>query len=390
MRKYSCYVLFFIVLSFIVISCKNSNKTSSPSEPESTATPAFTATITLTPTPSWKFVAGVFGGSQGLDLTTSDGTHYLVVTDGDLYDYPIVYKMIGNTFVQQGDVNSLIYTGGVSDISLAVDGINIYLSYYEHSLYGTTVMKFDGNTWTVLGNRAFADTYTGSSSMDVYQGVPYLAYRDEANNYKLKVVKFNGSNWEDIGSASIPDKKVNSISIKVSNDKIYVCYMEDNPMGLSVTGKVIKYGSTIWQELGSGSFCSGPIDHLTLFVDGDTPYVAYKDGLDNCSGYNCNGITVKKLYGSSWATVGTTEFSLGTVDGVSLYVYNGMPYVAFTEAKLERNVTAMKFDGTSWVYIGKQAFMNNYSKYPKIFVYDGIPYVAATYTGAAGLMKFSN
>jgi len=34
--------------------------------------------------------------------------------------------------------------------------------------------------------------------------------------------------------------------------------------------------------------------------------------------------------------------------------------------------------------------MNNYSKYPKIFVYDGIPYVAATYTGAAGLMKFSN
>ncbi|PKL90749.1 MAG: hypothetical protein CVV21_11390 [Candidatus Goldiibacteriota bacterium HGW-Goldbacteria-1] len=389
MRKYSFYILYFFILLLVVISCKRYSNTFSPSQPESTATPAFTATITLTPTPSWKFVAGVFAGGKGLDYTISNGTHYLAAADPDLFDYPSVFKLTGDKFVKQPLIDNSVGSSGVRDINMVVDGNNVYLSYYEYSFSAATVKKFDGNTWSFLGDRVFAKTDIDSSSMDVYQGVPYLAYRDDTNNGKLRVVKFNGSNWEDVGSSGIPDNQVNNVSLQVSNGKIYVSFLEYLTSGISV-GKVIKYESGVWQELGSGSISSDLIRILTLFVDGDTPYVAYKDGYGNCYDTTCDGITVKKLFGSTWAMVGDAEFSLGRVDGISLYVYDGVPYVAFIDAKLQSNVTAMKFDGASWVYIGKQAFMNDSSGLPKIFVYDGIPYVAATYKGVSGLMKFSN
>jgi hypothetical protein len=53
--------------------------------------------------------------------------------------------------------------------------------------------------------------------------------------------------------------------------------------------------------------------------------------------------TVKKYNGTSWEDVGTAGFSVGAVMGTSLYVDNGIPYVAFMDSSNDYKATVKKF-----------------------------------------------
>lgn len=65
----------------------------------------------------------------------------------------------------------------------------------------------DKSEWTYLGDAGFSTGQAGYVSMYMYQGTPYVAYRDYANDGKLTVQEYDSENgWEVIGSPGItPD-----------------------------------------------------------------------------------------------------------------------------------------------------------------------------------------
>jgi hypothetical protein len=51
-----------------------------------------------------------------------------------------------------------------------------------------------------------------------------------------------------------------------------------------------------------------------------------------------------KYNGSTWENVGDPGFSDGQVSDVSIYVHNGIPYVAYSDAANNGKVTVMKYN----------------------------------------------
>jgi hypothetical protein len=93
-------------------------------------------------------------------------------------------------------------------------------------------------------------------------------------------------------------------------------------------------------------------------------------------------MTVVKYVGSEWVSVGTPRFSTYQAMYCSFYIYDGIPYVAFTEYRSGDDgyrLAVMNYDGEDWVYIPISPPIE--SRNPSIFVYNQIPYVAYINSG---------
>jgi len=66
-----------------------------------------------------------------------------------------------------------------------------------------------------------------------------------------------------------------------------------------------------WNNVGDPGFSDGEGRHVSSFVFEGTPYVAYSD---EANGYK---VTVKKYNGSNWETVGSAGFSAGQASYIS-------------------------------------------------------------------------
>jgi hypothetical protein len=65
-----------------------------------------------------------------------------------------------------------------------------------------SVMRFDGNSWIVVGKRRFSNGSAGEPKLVLGQNdTPFMVYQDGGNGDKLTVMKFDGLNWNSIGNA---------------------------------------------------------------------------------------------------------------------------------------------------------------------------------------------
>ncbi|MGV8118948.1 MAG: hypothetical protein AB2L14_04200 [Candidatus Xenobiia bacterium LiM19] len=69
-----------------------------------------------------------------------------------------------------------------------------------------TVMKYNGTAWETVGTAGFSAGKVNYNSLAIYDNagtpVPYVAYKDYGNSTKATVMKFNGSTWTSLGQAS--------------------------------------------------------------------------------------------------------------------------------------------------------------------------------------------
>src|SRR6185295_1591596 len=92
---------------------------------------------------------------------------------------------------------------------------------------------------------------------------------------------------------------------------------------------------------------------------------------------------VVKFNGSTWAYVGTPNFSAGRAEDIDLTLdASGTPYVAFRDYSNSTQATVMKYNGTSWITVGSEGF-SEYFPYNFTMALDpfGTPYVAYENTG---------
>jgi hypothetical protein len=235
-------------------------------------------------------------------------------------------------------------------LSIAEDGTP-YMAANQTSMSSrVSVTKYNGSAWEYVGSPSIAGEETFSASMDVYQGTPYVAYcipDSSAYGSYVTMKKYSGSQWETVGNKQIsvvadkPYVTSAAVSMKISdNGTPYVAYAEpgtqtDSKKQLMV--KKLSYGS--WVTVGSGYLTAGEASYISLYVEGETSYVAYKDG----SAASTAGVTVKKFdnQNNSWIPLGNTAITdSSNAKGISLFVENGIPYVSYSTSS---NVKVMKF-----------------------------------------------
>ncbi len=122
-----------------------------------------------------------------------------------------------------------------------------------------------------------------------------------------------------------------------------------------------------WKYVGNAKISAGVAHGISLYVYNGTPYISYTDF---ANGGKC---TVMMYNGTAWNPVGNPGFSPYSItDATSLYIYNGIPYVAYADEGL----TVKVYNGTNWVTVGNERFTGFGADYPSLYVYNGTPYVA--------------
>ncbi|MTK12906.1 MAG: cell wall-binding repeat-containing protein [Clostridiaceae bacterium] len=310
------------------------------------------------------------------------------------------------------------------DLKSAENYVRTLNSYvYEgvpYVLYGTTATNFKPlsgvvvkkyndaqDNWESVGDTSFGDEYTngghlGNMSVDisVYNGTPYIFYVDKRNaatgninqhDETLYVYKYNVDSWEKVGD--LPDSF--SVDNMYSNKSMYVYNGTPYIAYANASGKVLikKYNETDcdWKVIGdlqvensvdNRSWTS--LSWISLYVDNENTYLAYREELK--SGGSGKPYGVKKYDGTKWTDLGAVDSItipsgiVGTSTDVSLYAYNGTPYVAYVDNSNGNKVMVKKYDGSKWVLVGTSA-EKAADVGVSLYMDKGIPYVVYSRNG---------
>ena len=362
------------------------------------------AVTTLDPA-AWEEVpSGITGFSDGaasyISLFIDNGTPYVAYCDATL-GTAILKKFNGTDWESVPDPggDTGFSAGGASYTSLYVDNGTPYVAYKDFANSNkATVRKFSGTSWDDVGNPGFSADIVDYTSLFVYGGIPYVAYQDRTDpffwgEYKANSMKFNGTSWEVVPASAtegFSDDKADYTSLYIDNGTPYVAY-SDNSKGKRAT--VMKFNGTSWDDVVDQllftPISTTEVQYTSLYVENDTPYIAYKDMAD-FSGI-IGKATVRKFNGTEWEDVGSPGFSADAVDYTSLFIENGIPYVAYKDAGNLDKATVMKFNGTNWEALGTAGFSAGTADYTSLYVYKGTPYVAfsdGSRVGSVTVMKF--
>jgi len=264
-----------------------------------------------------------------------------------------------------------------------------------------TVMKYNSgsDSWAPVGKAGFSDGQADYPclSIDPTNGDLYLAYADQGHGSRATVVKYNtnSASWETLGGAGFTAGQAEYVSLCIDNNGTPFLAFQDDANSKKVS--VMKYdsGSKSWAYLGYPAFSSQSqtfyLSPRWLVAVNGTPYVAYWDealtGKATCMKYN----------GADWVSVGTAGFTAGQAAGISLALYNGKPCIAFTDGDQsvvnKYRATVMNYDGSSWQVLGAPRFSAGEGHSTSLFVDNGIPYVAYSdyiYGHKAVLVKYNS
>jgi len=345
---------------------------------------------------------GTAGFSAGHAACTSlafnNGIPYVAYRDGGNGSKATVMKYTGNGATGWEAVGTAGFSaGGAYYTSLAFNNGIPYVAYMDNANSNkATVMKYTGNGatgWEAVGTAGFSAGTAEYTSLAFDNGIPYVAYRDGGNSDKATLMKYTGNGatgWEAVGTSGFSTGGAGRTSLAFNNGIPYVAYLD---WGNGNKATVMKYtgnGATGWEAVGTAGFSAGGTDYTSLAFDNGTPYVAYMDGS------NSDKATVMKYTGNGatgWEAVGTAEFSTGGAAWTSLAFDNGIPYVAYMDGGKGWKATVMKYTGnggTGWEEVGTAGFSAGTADYTSLAFNNGIPYVAYMDGGNGGKATVSS
>ncbi len=192
----------------------------------------------------------------------------------------------------------------------------------------------------------------------------------------------------DIGGTHVVDLKVgeNQVTISVTaEDKTIKIY----------TIRIIRDVAQVdppdlensWIVVGERGFSEGEASLSSLYIANGIPYIAYKDKA------NGDRLTVKKYDGSTWLDVGEQGFTRGGVHTNSLLIDNGTPYIGYVDNYWNQRITVKKYFANQWMNVGDEGMTSSSSYDVSICLNLGILYAAYSDGGRSGratVKKFEN
>jgi hypothetical protein len=289
---------------------------------------------------AWNLVGGAgfaVGTAAPASLAFSpDGTPHLSFVDA-VSNYATVMRFNGTGWSTLGTPVFSADTMATS-LAFAPDG-SPWVAYVDASTSLVTVIRYVGSTWSIVGGNGFssggADFISLAFSPD---GAPSVAYSDQGSygNGKITVMKYAGNSWSVVGGMGFSAGAAGFVSLAFDPDGTpYVAY-QDGGAGNEAT--VMKFDGSLWGEVGGAGFSAGAVGYTSLAVGPDgSPYVAFQDG---AAGYRA---TVMKYSDNVWNVVGTVGYSAGAVESTVLAIApDGTPYIAFADHSAGAKATVMR------------------------------------------------
>lgn len=221
----------------------------------------------------------------------------------------------------------------------------VYQNTHLMDLAYISVQKFTGTDWVLVGIENFSAKIKDESARIAIapDGTPYVSFESwiDNDNQSTSVMKFDGSNWVLVGTEKFSDGNARSTSIQISSDNIPYVAFQDWGGSSAQTASVMKFNGTAWIYVGTRQFSSGVNASMMSFAldSDDLPYIAFSDMDKN------NQATVMKFSGTSWITVGSKGFSteVSNTGFVSLAIStDGKLYTCYI-GTLDNKISVMNF-----------------------------------------------
>lgn len=179
-------------------------------------------------------------------------------------------------------------------------------------------------------------------------------------------INVQAQQWDTVGTPGFSMGTVAYLGMDIDGNVPYVAYRESAD---SFKTYVKKFDGTNWIDVGAAGISAGESEYQNIVIHNGTPYVLYQD-------YTISRrITVKMFNGVSWVNVGTPGLSSGNAHYVKLVFNGSTPYVAFCDWGNQRKVSVMKYDGNDWVLVGNAGFSSGYAYYVDLAFDGSTPYV---------------
>lgn len=186
---------------------------------------------------NWVFVGSSrFAGSD----TKGEDVSYLGITfDKNNMPYivyvghngkPTVMKSNGKAWSVVGDSSFTSDKAENTTIAISTSGVP-HIAFKDSSVENkASVMKYDAvkNKWSYVGSAGFSKTEAYDTAIKFFGNIPYVAYNSEwESGAYSNVMKLNGSNWVSVGNPDFSDGQTTLTSMSISKSGVpYVAYKD--------------------------------------------------------------------------------------------------------------------------------------------------------------------
>jgi hypothetical protein len=164
------------------------------------------------------------------------------------------------------------------EVDFSLDSNGVPYVVYKRNTGMTSIKRFNDSVlgdWEYVGDANFSTSATYLSIDIGSDNVPYVAYQDFNDNFRLVVKKFNGISWENVGETISESTVWYPKLVLDSNNIPYVSYDESANLGKAT---VKKFNGTSWEYVGNPGFSSSQVAYMSLTLNSDNvPYVSYQD-----------------------------------------------------------------------------------------------------------------
>ncbi|MBD2846380.1 fibronectin type III domain-containing protein, partial [Paenibacillus sp. IB182496] len=243
-------------------------------------------------------------------------------------------------------------TGGLP-VQLQVDGGTPYVLFGDLGFPGIlTLMKYDAadEAWTAVGGQEVMSGTLLSFDLHVEDGTPYVYawYFDFAAGFTSKVLKYVGDEtgaWQEAAGLLADSASVASI-MRMDGDRIYGALIEaDHSIRVKRWDEAGE-----WVDVGGPGAALGTVGgslSFDLVVEGGRPYLAYIS--------NDHAIQALSFAEGSWHALAPVEVD-GTPEQLAVEVYNGGPYLlyAYEQPDHTKKTAVARLDDGGWEVVGDE------------------------------------
>lgn len=220
------------------------------------------------------------------------------------------------------------------------------------SIANSSVVKWDGTRWTVLGGRFGHDPGTGSITVGNFQVASGVLYA--SGNFKTAdgrrvggIARLDGTNWLPVGlpANGIAEDLVNAISVSGTN--VYAGGTFKSVGTHWEVNRIAKWNGHEWTPMGEGVFGFSSPEVLSIATRGTNVYIG---GSFSQSGTN-PVVNIARWNGAQWEPLGAGVW--GRVRALAL-ADNGDLYAGgqFTSAGTVEALRVARWNGAEWSALG--------------------------------------
>ncbi|MEK6796711.1 MAG: hypothetical protein AABZ39_18185 [Spirochaetota bacterium] len=318
------------------------------------------------------------GAATNINIAVdSAGIPYVIYADGGAGTDVIVKRYANSSWNTVGPAG--ISGAAVKETAIGIDGSDNVFIVYTDAAGAHRCRKWDGSSWAAVGTQpVVASSAAFSTSLALFNGSPYIAYRSSASGQFLVTAYNTGTGLWGLVGAAVGNQAIFPRIVVLSgstppNKFPFVVYEEFSTFDFPNS---YWYTNGGWSNRSTG-VAQGFAPDIALDAGG-TPYMSYLDSTSKP--------TVRKFVTAAWSAVGTTALNTNAGSLRITADASGTPYIVFRETLNGNVVTVMRYDGSAWAPAGARGFAGPVMS-PCIANGQGKLYVGFSDVGNAGRLS---